>query len=423
MNVLHRAFVLALALLFTAAPALAQREPKRAPPKTRKVETLSKRVANLLNEVNAAMLEEDYETAEKRLNRIPEAKQLNGHEESMVHRSFGYLYSSQEKYPRAITSFQRAVDIGGLPDSIALNTQYNLGQLYMLTDDYERGIATLLDWFNKAENPAASAYMLMANAHAQRAASAPEAEERKHYRDAWNWAKQGLAKMDPTKPREAWLRLGAQLNLTLENYQDATNWLEQLLPLWPKETYLKQLTAVHGQLEKPQKALIAMELAHKENYLDESKELVRLAQLYLYNEVPYKAAVLMQTRMDDGTIEKEEKNYKLLADAWTLSREYERALAPLAAAAKLSDDGELWVRLGRLHIDSERWKEAGVAIRKGLNKGGLKSKGEAWLLLGITQFQRKQFESARKSFSNAAKDPKTRKSGRQWVTAINARAQ
>lgn len=415
----QRALALALIALFVSAGAVAQKEPKREPPRTKKVQALSKRVANQLNDVNEAMLEEDYATAEKRLTAILSSKKLNSHEESMVHRGFGYLHSSREQFQQAITSFDRALATGGLPDSIALNTQYLLGQLYMLTERHERGIQILTDWFGKAENPAASAYILMANAHTQRAAAAPETEERKHYQEAWRWAKQGLDKMET--PREPWLRLGSQLNLALEDWKGAGHWLEQLVPLWPKEAYLKQLVAVYGQLEKPDKALTIMELAHLQNFLDEGRELVRLSQLYLYNDVPYKAAVLMDERMGDGTIEKDQKNYELLANAWMASREYDRALAPLGQAAQRADDGELWVRLGRLHIDGERWKEGGTAIRKGINKGGLKNRGEAWLLLGITQFQRDQLGPARKSFVEAAKDPKTRSSGRQWVTAINAR--
>lgn len=417
---LHRALVVAITALFLASPALAAKEPEREPPKTKKVEALSKRIYGLLNEANMALQEEDWAAAHVKLNAILASKKLNSHESSMVHQTFGYSYSSQEKYPQAIKSFEKALALGGLPDSAALNTQFNLGQLYMMDEKYEKGIAILSDWFSKAVNPPASAYMLMANAHAQRASAAPEREEKKHYGAAWKWAKQGLAKMD--KPREAWMRLGAQLNLTLDDWKTAGHWLEQLVRRWPKETYLKQLTAVYGQLDQPKKALIAMEMAHMEGFLEESKELVRLGQLYLYNETPYKAAVLMEERMGDGTVEKNKDNYELLANSWTMSRDYDKALAPLTEAAGRSSDGRLWVRLGQLHIDGERWKDASTAIQRGINKGGLKSRGEAYLLLGISQFQRDEFAAARKSFGQAASDPKTRKSGNQWITAINARA-
>ncbi len=418
------ALLLGFALLGATSDALyAQRgEPKRKPPKTKRIEALGKRVFTLLNKANEALQAEDYETAEKRLTDLLDPRQkLNSHEESMVHQTFGHLYSSQERYQEAIVSFEKALDADGLSDSAKLNTQYYVGQLHMLLENYDRGIAILTEWFEQAENPAADAYMLMANAHAQRAAAAPDSEERRHYQEAWKWARQGLEKM--VEPREPWMRLGSQLSLALGNWKTALYWLEGLVRNWPKENYLKQLTAVHGQLENADKALVAMEIAQLEDYLDESREIVRLSQLYLYNEVPYKAAVLMQTNMDSEVVEENKENYELLANAWTMARHYDRALGPLREAASRSDDGRLWVRLGRLHLDDERWKDAANAIRKGLDKGDLKNEGEAWLLLGIAEFQRGRFIEARKSFTRASKDPKTRKSGRQWIQALDARAQ
>lgn len=420
---IHRALVLGMAVIFMAAPVFAK-EPKREAPKTKKVEAVGKRVYTMLTEANEALQAEPpkYAVAEKKLNGILGLKKLNSHEEALVHQTYGYLYSSREQYGKSIKAFEKALALEALPDSAQFNTQFNLGQLYMLEGNYDRGISILRDWFDKATNPAASAYMLMANAYAQKASnSGNEKTEKAEYRNAWKWAKQGLAKMDPAKPREGWMRLGSQLNLALDDYKTASHWLEQLARRWPKETYLKQLTAVYGQLDKPRRALIAMELAHMEGYLEDSKELERLGQLYLFNEVPYKAAVLLQEKIGDGTVVKSKKTWELLANAWTMSREYDRALEPLGRAAAAADDGKLFVRLGQLHIDGERWKKAEEAIRKGINKGGIDQVGEAYLLLGISQFQAESFGAARGSFERAGRHEKTAKSSRAWIQAINAR--
>ena len=421
---LHRALVLALAAIFLATPAIAAKEPKREAPKTKKVEAVGKRVYTLLTEANDALQAEppNFSLAEEQLNRILGLKKLNSHEEALAYQTLGYLYSSKEQYGQSIKAFEKALALEGLPDSAQLNTQFNVGQLYMLEENYDKGIAILVAWFEKAENPAASAYMLMANAFAQKASNMKtESAEKAEYRNAWKWAKQGLANMDPAKPREAWMRLGSQLNLAIEDYQTAGHWLEQLVRGWPKETYLKQLTAIYGQLEKPRRALVAMEMAQMEGYLEDSKEIERLGQLYLFNEVPYKAAVLLEEKIADGTVTKNRKNWELLANAWTMSREYDRALAPLARAAAASDNGKLYVRLGQLHIDGERWKQAEDAIRKGINLGEIDKVGEAYLLLGISQFQSDNFRAARTSFERAGKDQKTAKSSRAWIQAINAR--
>lgn len=407
------AFTIALAsALLCAAPMEAQKESKRRePPKTKKVETISRRIYEALQGVQKAMEEENWASAETKLNAILARKKLNDHEKAQVHQTFGYLYSSKENYKQAIRSFRKAIELNGLPEAAQLNTQFNLGQLYMLTGQYQRGIQTLLDWFKKVEDPAPNAYMLLANAYAQK----------EDYRTAWKWAKQGLDRM--VEPREPWMRLGAQLNLALENYRSARYWLERLVEDWPRESYLKQITAVYSQLGQPRRALVATELAQREGYLNESKELVHLAQLYLFNEVPYKAGKLMESAIQREQVENNKDNYELLANAFTMSRDYDRALSPLGKAASLAKDGKLYIRLGQIHMDAERWAQAEKAIERGIKRGKIKSTGEAYLLLGITQFQRDRFDDARRSFERCANFKKSRKSCLSWQRTLEVRSQ
>ena len=56
--------------------------------------------------------------------------------------------------------------------------------------------------------------------------------------------------------------------------------------------------------------------------------------------------------MESGRVTKNAKNYRLLSQAWMLSQEDERAVPALKEAARLSDDGELDVRLGNTVITS-----------------------------------------------------------------------
>ena len=399
------AFVAAAALL-AAAPAAAR--DKRPPPESKRVEAVSRAVYEKLGKVQEAMDAENWGAAASGLQAILAPGKLNASEESLVHQTFGYVHSAQEQYPKAVASFEKALALGGLPDSAALNTRFNLGQLYLLTDQNAKGIRTLEAWFQQAENPSAAAHMLLANAYA----------EKGDYRTAWRWAKPGLEKMDP--PRESWMALAAQLNLQLESWTEARRWLERLVNRWPKRAYWLQLVAVYGETNQPRKALVAMEMAERQGYLTTSQERVRLAQLYLFNENPYRAGVVLEEGMAKGSIEKTRETYELLANAWTLAREYERALGPLAQAAERAGDGKLWVRLGQLHLDAERWGKAREVLRKGIARGGLDHPGEAQLLLGIALYQDGELGAARTAFESAARDPNAAGQARQWLQTLAA---
>lgn len=396
----------AVAALLAGAPASARE--RRPPPESKKVEAVSRAVYEKLGKVQQAMDAENWAAASSGLQGILASGKLNAAEESLVHQTFGYVYSGQQQYTKAIGSFEKALALGGLPDTAQVNTQFNLGQLYLLTDQTDKGIRTLEAWFAKAENPSAPTYLLLANAYA----------EKGDYRTAWRWAQPGLEKMDP--PRESWMALAAQLNLQLENYREARRWLERLVNGWPKKTYWMQLVAVYGETNEPRKALVAMEMADRQGYLTTSQDRVRLAQLYLVSENPYRAGLLLEEGMANGSIEKSRENYELLANAWTLAREYERALGPLAQAAERAREGKLYVRLGQLHLDAERWGEAEKALRKGIARGGLDHPGEAQLLLGIALYQAGSLDAARQAFESAARDPNAAGQARQWLQTLQA---
>jgi len=400
---------LARALATPAPPARAD-DDEREPPATKRVEAVSRWVYEGLTEAQEAMEAENWSEARARLEELLEGPELNSHEEALVRNSLGYVHSGQERYGQAIASFQEALALEGLPESAQLNTQYNLGQLLMMTEQYEEGIEVLESWFAEAKNPAASAYILLANAHAQR----------EDYEEAWRWAEQGLAKMQD--PRENWMRLGAQLNLQLENYDTARRWLERLVERWPRKSYWMQLVAVYGQKDQQRKALVAMEMAHRQGFLDESSELVRLAQLYLYNELPYEAAVLLEQGLEDGSIEGDADNWEMLANAWSNAREYDRAVTPLRKAARLSKDSDLWLRLGQLHLDAERWAKAESALREALAAGNLDDPGQARIMLGISLFQRDYLEKARSVFERARAHGGISSQAEQWLEVIAARS-
>jgi tetratricopeptide (TPR) repeat protein len=124
--------------------------------------------------------------------------------------------------------------------------------------------------------------------------------------------------------------------------------------------------------------------------------------------------------MENGRIERNEQHLELLSQAWYLSAAPERAVEPLAEAAALSDSGELFLRLARLHIDAERWSEAEEAAESALEKGGLRQEGQAWLLRGMAEVRLEKFAEARRRFERAARFEETARYASQWIAYLEA---
>jgi tetratricopeptide (TPR) repeat protein len=145
-----------------------------------------------------------------------------------------------------------------------------------------------------------------------------------------------------------------------------------------------------------------------------------MAQLYMQHEVPYKAGVLMEREMESGRVSKEAKNYRLLSQAWTLAAEDEKSIPALQEAARLSDEGELNLRLGNAHLNLGQYGECVAAIRDGLRKGGIKSPDNAQISLGMCLYNQKEYQDAIAAFREASKTQRSARIARQWINVIES---
>ena len=154
------------------------------------------------------------------------------------------------------------------------------------------------------------------------------------------------------------------------------------------------------------------------NMLTTENELVRLAQAYLYHEIPYKAAQVLEAGIANEQIESNAKNLQNLGDAWLHARELNKALGPLKQSAAKSGDGNLFVRVAQVHLERGEHSEAISALQNGLAKGGLDDPGNAYLLVGIAHSTEKRFGPARDAFAKAGKYEKSRGAAAQWTRHV-----
>ncbi len=211
----------------------------------------------------------------------------------------------------------------------------------------------------------------------------------------------------PTK--ENWWLLLRAAYFELDNIPKVRYVLERLLIEWSKKEYWTQLAAIYGQDELEEKQISAYATAYQEGFLEKSNEYVQMAQLYLSKEVPHKAAVVLQTGFDESIVDKEVKNWRLLSQAWFLAQEDQMAIIALREAAKLSDDGELDVRLARSLANIADYKSCVDAAQTGIEKGGLKRDDESYITLGMCQFEEDMYEDSKNSFKLATNDATARR--------------
>lgn len=401
----RRIQVILLALLL-ALGATGTAEAKRK--EERKQYTLTEAMAKKLTVALEALQEERYAEVETTLAALEaKADRLNPYERALIYQMYGYLAAGRDQYKTALTYFEKCLAEDALPMGSQIQARFQVAQLYLATEQYAKAVSTLKTWFAEAEKPTGDAYYLLAVSYYQLG----------EFKKALEPAETAASMVET--PKEAWLQLLVGLYWETKQFEKAVNPLERLITINPRKSYWTQLSSLYAHVDKEERSLAIMQLAYDQGFLEKDRELRALAQLYLYHALPYQAAVTIERGLSEGILEDDVLIWEMLANSWLLSREYDKALDPMGKAAELSDEGNLYTRLGQVFLDRERWSEAASAFGKAIEKGGLDDPGATNLMLGIAYYHQKKFDSARKHFGVAHARDSSRESAEQWLQLID----
>ena len=369
----------------------------------------SARVGRYLRAAAEAIENDEPEKAQELLAKL-QAGRLNPYDLAQVYQVTAFAAYGAGDQAGAIEAFQKVIEQDIIPVKDEIRIRFSIAQLYAGLEQWKPAIAALREWFRYVPSPDPLAYYLLAIAYFQL-----------EQHDLAIVNAETAVDLAPM-PREGWLQLLAALYVQREDYQKATPVLEELVLRFPKKLYWVQLSLIYGARENYRHSLAVQQMAYAQELLTEDKELRRLARSYLHAEIPYPAAQVLEKGLADGAIEPDAEAYELLANSWIAAREYDKALAPLERGAELSDDGELFVRLGQVHLQREQWSQAAQMLHKAVEKGELKNEGNALLLLGISYFNEEQVGQARSYFARALKHDETRPQAERWLKHIDEAA-
>ena len=295
------------------------------------------------------------------------------------------------------------------PEDQALSARWNLGELYAASEQFAKAAKQLDSGLKQLKKPDSEHYFLLANVHLRL----------KHPQKAAAYLQKAIA--NKSRSDESWYRMLAALYYEAGQYQDGVRVLQQLIAKFPpNKDYWLQLVGLYQQMKRYDRALAANELAYQAGLLTKPMEILNFANLLSYQDAPYRAAELLEKEIGAGRLPGSWANWEKVANAWTQAREFERAIHALKKASDLHPTGELDYRLGQIHVEQESWPQAYDHLANALRRGNLKYPGEAYLLFGIACYELERQQEARGAFVNAQKYPKTRNSGRQWLSYLNS---
>ena len=420
-------FILFLVLLFSWSFSFAGISKKEL--KSRKCPLTSKVTHRRLSRAQELISLNRAQEAISILKRLIKSTKARPYEKAQALNALGIAYAHTENYQESLKQLQKVMDLDVLAYNDTLSALYAMAQVNAILENYNESLKKLDEWFSLADMPGPDAYALKASmlAHQKKSKQALKLIM-KAISMTGNPPKalkklKGMEENSPKmveKPKEPWLVLAVAMNYELRRFKDARILLETLTSLYPeKKKYWKQLAAVYINLERNPRALSTMELAHKADYLDKDSDIMNLVSLLIYGGIPLKGARILEAALNEGGVEKTQRNYEILGDAWAQSEELDRALNAYAQSATMAKDGRIFAKQGRIYMDQENWKQAAYYLSMGLKKGKIKNLQNVYMALGVSQFHLGRFDQATQSFGRAKRISKKVKSqADQWIRYV-----
>jgi tetratricopeptide (TPR) repeat protein len=379
---------------------------------TRRTPAMREKVYTRLSEAQECAEMDDIPCTNRLLGEVRAMTDLNSYEMAQMWNFYAFIYFEQDNYAEAITAYENVLKQPELPIGLEQTTMYSLATLYVQQEMYQKGLDMLDRWFATQAEPSPDPYILKAQIHYQ-------LEQYQQGIDPVLTALR-IAEQQGRDPQEGWYQLLNVFYFELEDYPKVIETLTVLLNNWPKRDYLMQLAGIYGQEGQDRNTLALYEAAFEAGWLERSSDFVNLAQMFLSADIPFKAATVLETGLDDGTVESTESNWRTLAQAWQLAQEDEKAIPALTRASSLASDGNLDMLLAQSYANLARWDECIESARSALQRGGLNRSDQTNLILGNCLVEKKLYNEARSAFRSAAQDERSRNGANQWLQYIEA---
>ena len=341
---------------------------------------------------------------------------INPYERAIALQLRGRAYYETDRVSQAITDWEASIATGALLTEEIVNLRINIGQLLITQGNYDRGIASLEQAVREGGQDVVNVGVarMLAQAYAQA----------ERYRDGLRWAERFWS-MQPVAERS---RGDHSLMLfyyqTLEMVPQQMEIVEAMVARWPDEKRnWTSYASLLARVDREEDAFEANKIMYINGMLEESREIVRVAQYYSFFEYPYRGAAILERELNAGRVERTQTNLNLLANMWRQAREWDRAIPVLRQVAQLSGSGDDWVKLAEALYQEDQLSEAQTAFEEGLERGGLNRPGDTWNLLGTVRYELGRRQSAIAAFEQGSRYPYSRRTANGWASFIRAEIQ
>jgi tetratricopeptide (TPR) repeat protein len=326
-------------------------------------------------------------------------------------RFIGNLLATQNgQAKKSIEYLQRAVAPSKLNDSEQVGTIKLIADLSLQEEQYDSAIKYYQQWMSVTCKEDFDVYFRMANAYYQT----------QRYAEIIMPINKAIALADKPNKTAYALKMTSYYNRKM--YKETIEVQEETVKIFPDDKgQWTQLGFFYMLVEDHKKALSTFEMAYNQGFLTKAAEIKALSQLYSMNDIPVKAAQILEKHIKSGLVDKDERMLTSVASSYQQAKEFKEAADFYGQSAMLGSDPDLYQKQGMVYYALERYSDAIVSLQKALD-GGSDKVGAIHLAMMQANFDKGDFRSAYKHVQEAKKDRSTARNARSWEPYIKEKA-
>ncbi len=283
---------------------------------------------------------------------------------------------------------------------------------------FEKADKTMGRWIKISPKTTADAQLLYAQLLYSRAVQNVEKPDLDIIKRALEQVEIGLRLS--THPKDTFYVLKLVCLQQLGRNAEAVETLELLVKQKPDSSnYWQQLSAIYLGEGKEIRAALSIERAQTHGHMNTPKDHFNLIGIYFNIGQFEKAADLLTVGLKNGTIDKELKNWELLALCYQQMERPFKSIDTLKEAAQaFPESGQIEFMIAQQFQALDKPEEALVHLQAAVKKGNLTKPDRVYLFLAYIAFELKKFDVALDAAKKAAAIPEGEKDGKNMIKAI-----
>lgn len=437
-NILSSVLTVALGMgLYTALPSFVDtgaayasasqaKEKKKPTGKSKRIKVLTPKTAKKIGKVAELYDLKDLAGAMAGLMDLKKTYdngKLNGFDSAVMWQYIGMIRYEQEDLNGTIDAYEKFLSHkDDVHDGLVLQMTYGLGQLYFSRGmdmdgaaqkrEIQKSLKLLKQWESESSVISVSQYYFLSQVY--------------YVLEDFKMVLQYIdtvikeAALANLEMKESWYKTKLSAYYELQDFPNMKKTLVTLIVNWPSPAYWWQLSSTYNELNDEPSFFASTEVIYRSGYFDKPTHYTMMAQIFMAQEVPIKAAWTLEFALKEKILEEDEDTLKLLGQAYLMAQEYKKAVSPLSRVATMTKDYQIWMQVGQVQQSLDNMKGAAEAFSKSLAVIPAKERKDAFalqVLKGNVLTEMRKYSDAKKAFAAAtklAKSSSQRKQMTRW---------